>query len=116
MTFLSPIIMIGLFTLVTYLSQLNNDKVRTIAIYDQSGLLKNAFENTEHTTYSILENMSFKSAKKLVKEAKDKRVVCTLNGNFSFHCAMLPKGTFHYILLNREISKKLNEIKNKKNS
>lgn len=45
---------------------------------------------------------------KLLKEAKDKRVVCTLNGNFSFHCAMLPKGTFHYILLNREISKKLN--------
>ena len=45
---------------------------------------------------------------KLHKEAKDKRVVCMLNRNFSFHCAMLPKGTFHYILLNREISKKLN--------
>lgn len=69
MTFLSPIIMIGLFTLVAYLSQLNNDKVRTIAIYDESGLLKNAFENTEHTKYSVLENMSFKDAKKLVKEA-----------------------------------------------
>ncbi|MBN8567537.1 MAG: DUF1905 domain-containing protein [Flavobacteriales bacterium] len=45
---------------------------------------------------------------KLLKEAKDKRVVCTLNENFSFHCAMLPKSTFHYILLNKAICKKLN--------
>ncbi|MEZ4839231.1 DUF1905 domain-containing protein [Flavobacterium sp.] len=44
----------------------------------------------------------------LIEEAKDKRVVCTLNEKFSFHCAMLPKGSFHYILLNREISRKLN--------
>ncbi|MBC8883658.1 hypothetical protein H9X57_10655 [Flavobacterium piscinae] len=41
----------------------------------------------------------------LVELAKDKRVVCTLNRDFSFHCAMLPKGTFHYILLNRAICK-----------
>ena len=44
----------------------------------------------------------------LVELAKDKRVVCTLNRDFSFHCAMLPKGTFHYILLNRAICKKVN--------
>lgn len=46
--------------------------------------------------------------KKLYAEAKDKRVVCSLNSNYSFHCAMLPKVTFHYILLNKEICKKLN--------
>jgi hypothetical protein len=44
----------------------------------------------------------------LVELAKDKRIVCTLNKDFSFHCAMLPTGTFHYILLNRAICKKLN--------
>ncbi len=38
MTFLSPLIMVGIFTLVAYLSQLNNDKVRTISVLDESGL------------------------------------------------------------------------------
>jgi hypothetical protein len=41
-------------------------------------------------------------------EAKDKRFICTLKNEYSFHCAMLPKVTFHYILLNREVCKKLN--------
>lgn len=41
-------------------------------------------------------------------EAKDKRVICTLKNEYTFHCAMLPKVTFHYILLNREVCKKLN--------
>lgn len=68
MTFLSPIIMIGLISVVAYLSQLNNDKVRTIAIFDESGLIKDAFESTEHTTYNVLENMTFNEAKALVKE------------------------------------------------
>ncbi|MFN3639665.1 MAG: DUF1905 domain-containing protein [Flavobacterium sp.] len=44
----------------------------------------------------------------LLKETKDKRVICTLNKTLSFHCAMLPKTTFHYILLNKETCKKLN--------
>ena len=70
MTILSPIIMIALISVVAYLSQLNNDKVRTIAIYDESGLLKNVFENTEHTTYNVLENITFNEAKAIVKETK----------------------------------------------
>ncbi|MFD0991246.1 ABC transporter permease [Mariniflexile jejuense] len=68
MTFMSPIIMIVLISVVAYLSQLNNDKVRTIAIFDESGLIKDAFESTEHTTYNVLENMTFNDAKALVKE------------------------------------------------
>ena len=34
MTFLSPLIMIALISVVAYLSQLNNDKKRTISILD----------------------------------------------------------------------------------
>ncbi|WP_396182174.1 hypothetical protein [Flavobacterium sp.] len=45
-------------------------------------------------------------------EAKDKRFICTLKNEYSFHCAMLPKVTFHYILLNREVCKKLNLLLN----
>ncbi len=39
--------------------------------------------------------------------AQDKRIICTLNNSYTFHCGMLPKKTFHYILLNKEICKKL---------
>lgn len=68
MTFLSPLIMIGLITLVAYLSQLNNDKVRIITVLDESGFVNTVFENTEYTRYQILENTSLPHAKKLVKD------------------------------------------------
>ncbi|CAH8281626.1 ABC-2 type transport system permease protein [Mariniflexile fucanivorans] len=68
MTILSPIIMIVLISVVAYLSELNNDKVRTITVLDASGLVKDVFENTNKTKYNFLENMSLNDAKKLVKE------------------------------------------------
>jgi Domain of unknown function (DUF1905) len=43
----------------------------------------------------------------MIKIATDKRIVCTINNSLSFHCAMMPKGTFHYILVNNETCKKL---------
>jgi ABC-2 type transport system permease protein len=68
MTFLSPIIMIGLFSVVGYLSQLNNEKVRVISILDESGFVEDVFTNTEKTTYNILNNMSLEDAKELSKQ------------------------------------------------
>ena len=68
MTILSPIIMIVLISVVAYLSELNNDKVRTITILDASGLVQDVFESTYNTKYNFLENMSLNDAKKLVKE------------------------------------------------
>jgi ABC-2 type transport system permease protein len=68
MTVLSPLIIIALISVVTYLSQLNNDKVRVIAILDESGFVKNIFEDTDRTTYHDLENMSLTDAKKLATE------------------------------------------------
>lgn len=68
MTILSPIIMIALISVVAYLSQLNNDKVRTISILDESGLVESAFQSTEKTKYNILHNMSLSDAKAIVKE------------------------------------------------
>lgn len=70
MTFLSPIIMIALISVVAYLSQLNNDKVRVITVLDESKLVQDIFENSEHTTYNILENMSLEDARGLVKETE----------------------------------------------
>lgn len=68
MTILSPIIMIALILLVAYLSQLNNDKVRTITVLDESGLARGVFESTDKTIYNVLENMSLNDAKILTKE------------------------------------------------
>jgi hypothetical protein len=43
----------------------------------------------------------------MLAKSPDKRVICTLNQTVSFHCAMMPKGHFHYILVNNETCKKL---------
>ncbi|WP_178989245.1 ABC transporter permease [Winogradskyella schleiferi] len=71
MTFLSPLIMIALIAVVAYLSQLNNDKQRTISVLDETGYLKDVFENTDNTTYSNLKGLSFDDAIELVKEKED---------------------------------------------
>lgn len=64
MTFLSPIIFVGIFALVAYLSSLNNDTIRTISVLDDSGLFVTEFQSTPHTHYKILPNISLEDAKK----------------------------------------------------
>ena len=71
MTFVSPLIMVALFAVVAYLSQLNNDKERTIAVLDETGVLSDVFVNTEHTTYTILTDTSLETAKELTKAKED---------------------------------------------
>jgi len=39
MTFLSPLIFVGIFALVGYLSSINNATIRDISIVDESGVL-----------------------------------------------------------------------------
>ena len=70
MTILSPMIMIGLIAVVAYLSQLNNNKSRTISVLDESGLVQDIFQNTENTSYTLLENISLEDAKSIVEENK----------------------------------------------
>ncbi len=71
MTFLSPLILITLITVVAYLSQLNTNKKRTISILDESGFLTTVFTNTETTTYSVLNGLDLETAKTIVKEKED---------------------------------------------
>lgn len=71
MTILSPVIMIALIAVVAYLSQLNNDKERTISILDESGLVQDVFKDSENTKYHILKNISFNDALALVKEKEE---------------------------------------------
>lgn len=71
MTFLSPLIMVGIFTLVAYLSQLNNDSIRTISVLDDSGLFANEFENTETLRFNILQDFDLSEAKKISELSED---------------------------------------------
>ena len=71
MTFLSPLIMVGVITLVVYLTQLNNDNVRTISVLDESNLFANEFVSTENTKYDILESIDLDTAKRIVQEAEN---------------------------------------------
>jgi len=63
MTFLSPLLMVGIFSLVAYLSQLNNDKVRTISVLDESGLFANQFEDDDNLKFELIEGISLEDAK-----------------------------------------------------
>ncbi|WP_179008472.1 ABC transporter permease [Winogradskyella forsetii] len=71
MTFLSPLIMIALIAVVAYLSQLNNDKQRTISVLDDTGYLKDVFQDTDNTTYTNLRGLSLNDAISLVKEKEN---------------------------------------------
>lgn len=70
MTFLSPLIMVGIFSLVAYLSQLNNDKVRTISVLDESGLFLDQFEDGEQLKYVMLDHLVLNDAKILSHESE----------------------------------------------
>lgn len=76
MTFLSPIIFIGLISLIVYLTQLNNNKQRTISILDETGKISEVFKKEaankdSNTTYNFLDPISLEEAKKLVQETEE---------------------------------------------
>ncbi len=63
MTFLSPLLFVGMTALIAYLANINKDSVTQIAIHDQAGLLKNQFKNDSETHYTDLSAMPFDLAK-----------------------------------------------------
>jgi hypothetical protein len=44
----------------------------------------------------------------MVKIVPHKRIICRINNSISFHCGMLPKGEFRYIMLSKDKIKSLN--------
>ncbi|MDT0556763.1 ABC transporter permease [Patiriisocius hiemis] len=71
MTFLTPLIMVGIFTLVAYLSNLNSNDVREISILDESGLFTNSFEDTSSLKYTFVSGQSLNEAKKDSEESNN---------------------------------------------
>ncbi len=67
MTFLSPLILVGMFFLIAYLSMLNNGEQKIIGINDQSGVFSGEFEDTEDIQYLDLSTVSLDEAKRIVE-------------------------------------------------
>ncbi|MDK2771093.1 MAG: ABC transporter permease [Flavobacterium sp.] len=63
MTFLSPLLFVGMGVLIGYLASMNKDSVTKIAIYDEVGYLKNDFKSDKFTQYTDLSLMPFEIAK-----------------------------------------------------
>ncbi|GAA4242339.1 ABC transporter permease [Winogradskyella psychrotolerans] len=118
MTFLSPLIMIALIAVVAYLSQLNNDKQRTISILDETGYLSDIFQNTENTTYTKLNGLDLDDAIALVKEKEDYGLLHiakvdaldAVSNNVKFYSEESPSLSI-MSGLERKIEKRLQEIK-----
>ena len=65
MTFLSPLIVVALLSLVAYLTSVNNEKVRNITVLDESGFLNETLVSTDQMIYEYLSDISLEEAKKV---------------------------------------------------
>lgn len=63
MTFLSPILMVGMVVLIAYLTKVNDSERRVIAILNESDFFLNDFNSTPSTSYVRLQELSLESAK-----------------------------------------------------
>lgn len=118
MTFLSPLIMIALIAVVSYLSQLNNDKQRTISVLDETGFLKDVFQDLDNTSYTNLNGLNLEDALALVKEKEDYGLLHissvdsldAFSNNVKFYSEESPSISV-MSGLERKIEKRLREIK-----
>lgn len=69
MTLLSPFILVGMIFLIAYLSGLNNEQVRTVAVLDQSGQLAEALEDSKNLVFENLLGIGLEEAKAISRES-----------------------------------------------
>ncbi|CAI8151357.1 MAG: Uncharacterised protein [Formosa sp. Hel3_A1_48] len=63
MTFLSPLFIVALLSLIAYLTSVNNEKVRTISVLDESGIMSEALISSDQILYESLNGMDLEDAK-----------------------------------------------------
>lgn len=68
MTFLSPLILVGMILLIAYLASLNKDEQRIVAVSDESGLFVSNFQPSEEIRFIDLSQIPLDEAKLLVEE------------------------------------------------
>ncbi len=67
MTFLSPLLMAALISVVAYLSSVNNDTLKDIKVLDNSGYFGHLFEDNNQLRFEILPDMALEQAKTLAE-------------------------------------------------
>lgn len=68
MTFLSPILMVGMVLLIGYLTKLNDSEKKVIAILNESDYFSNEFITNETTSYVKYRDLSLEQAKDSTKQ------------------------------------------------
>ena len=63
MTFLSPILMVGMILLIAYLTKLNDNEKRVIAVLNESDYFSNSFLTTETTSFVRFKDITLEAAK-----------------------------------------------------
>ena len=63
MTFLGPLLIVGMTFLIAYLSSVNKGDIKTIGVHDRANVFVNDFKNSEDIKYVNLSNLSFDKAK-----------------------------------------------------
>jgi ABC-2 type transport system permease protein len=66
MTFMSPLLAVFMLFLITYLSKVNTEEKKEIAVYDPSGKLQEILFDTQKVTYLFLNHTSLEQSKELV--------------------------------------------------
>ena len=63
MTFLGPLLIVGMTFFIAYLSSVNKGDVKTIGVHDRASVFVNDFKNTEDIKYVNLSGLSYDKAK-----------------------------------------------------
>lgn len=122
MTFLSPLIMIGLGLLIGFLTNLNKNKERIIDIVDESGYANEIFSGSNSSTeYRILNNVDLETARVNVEAQEHYGLlylpkvdsISQLGKNVSFYSKDTPSLTL-ISSLESKIEKRLTDINYKK--
>ncbi|MBE9576316.1 ABC transporter permease [Flavobacterium proteolyticum] len=69
MTFLGPLLIVGMTFLIAYLSSVNKGDIKTIGVHDRANIFVNDFKNSEDIKYVNLSNLSFDKAKDSASKA-----------------------------------------------
>ncbi|MDT8416463.1 MAG: ABC transporter permease [Lutibacter sp.] len=68
MTILSPLMVVGLFSLIIFLNEKNAEEIRTIAFVDESQKFSDAFEDSDAVKYIDLTSLGIEEAREKTKE------------------------------------------------
>ncbi|MCM4168721.1 putative protein YhaP [Arenibacter antarcticus] len=63
MTFLSPVLMVGMVALIVYLTKMNDNEIRAIGVLNESNYFSTDFQSTDNTSFVKFKDLELQSAK-----------------------------------------------------